>query len=63
VDFWIVLNYFVIYEAYFLVGEFFVELLGLQSVIFIVMPYFLFMFRIGLSMVLRYWSMIDMSES
>jgi hypothetical protein len=29
VDFWIVLNYFVVYEAYFLVGEFLVELLGL----------------------------------
>jgi hypothetical protein len=29
-DFWIVLNYFVVYEAYFLVGEFLVELLGLR---------------------------------
>jgi hypothetical protein len=33
------------------------------SVIFIVMPYFLFMFKIGSSMVLRYWSVMDMSES
>jgi hypothetical protein len=30
VDFWLVLNYFVVYEAYFLVGEFLVELLELQ---------------------------------
>jgi hypothetical protein len=29
VDFWIVLNYFLVYEAYFLVGGFLVELLGL----------------------------------
>jgi hypothetical protein len=27
VDFWIVLSYFVVYEAYFLVGDFLVELL------------------------------------
>jgi hypothetical protein len=30
VDFWIVLNYFVVYEVYFLVGEFLVELLELR---------------------------------
>jgi hypothetical protein len=29
VDFWIVSNYFIVYEAYFVVGEFLVELLGL----------------------------------
>jgi hypothetical protein len=26
------------------------------------MPYFLFMNRIGTSVVLRYWSLVDMSE-
>jgi hypothetical protein len=33
------------------------------SVVFIVMPYFLFMLSICLSVVLWYWSMMDMSES
>jgi hypothetical protein len=33
------------------------------SVVFIVMPYFLFILSIGLSVVLRYRSMMDMSES
>jgi hypothetical protein len=37
VDFWIILNYFIVYEAYFLVGKFLVELLELR-VFFIVMP-------------------------
>jgi hypothetical protein len=30
VDFCFVLNYFIIYEAYFLIGAFLVELLGLR---------------------------------
>jgi hypothetical protein len=50
---------FFVYEAYFLVGEFLVELLGLRVLFFIVMPYFLFMFRIGLSVVLQYLYMIE----
>jgi hypothetical protein len=62
VDFWIVLNYFVVYEAYLLVDEF-GRTIRTASVVFIVMPYFLFMLSIGLSVVLRYWSMMDMSES
>jgi hypothetical protein len=33
------------------------------SVVFIVMPYFLFMLSIGLSVVPWYWSMMDLSES
>jgi hypothetical protein len=33
------------------------------SDIFIVIPYFLFMLSTGLSVVLRHWSMMDMSES
>jgi hypothetical protein len=62
VDFWILLNYFIVYEAYFLVGEFFGRTIRTASVIFIVVPYFLFMLSIGLSVVLWYWSMMGMSE-
>jgi hypothetical protein len=62
VDFWIVLDYFIVYEAYFLVGEFLVELLELQVLLYC---YALFsaMLSIGLSVVLWSWSMMDMSES
>jgi hypothetical protein len=62
VDFWIVLNYFIVYEAYFLSGEFFGRTIRIVSAIFIVMPYFLFMLSISLSVVLRYWSMMNVSE-
>jgi hypothetical protein len=56
------LNYFIVYEAYFLVDEF-GRTIRTMSVIFIVMHYFLFMLNIGLSVVLCYWSMMDTSES
>jgi hypothetical protein len=40
VIFGIVSNYFIVYKAYFVVGEIFVELLGLRMFILLFMPYF-----------------------
>jgi hypothetical protein len=39
-----------------------VELLVLRVFILLFMPYFLFMNKIGMSVVLRYWSLVDISK-
>jgi hypothetical protein len=39
--FGVVSNYFVVYETYFVIGEFLVELLGLRVFILLFMSYFL----------------------
>jgi hypothetical protein len=39
-----------------------VELLGLRVFILLFMLYFLFMNRIGMSVILWYWSLVDMNE-
>jgi hypothetical protein len=46
-DFGIVLDYFVIYEAYFIGGEFFVELLVLRVLFYCLCLILLFVIRLG----------------
>jgi hypothetical protein len=49
VVFGIALDYFIVYEAYFVVGEFFVELLGLCMFFCCLWLLFLFIISLGMS--------------
>jgi hypothetical protein len=62
VIFGILLAYFIVYEGYFVVGDFFVELLWRRMFILLYIPYFLVYDLNRHEWVLRYWSLMDMSE-
>jgi hypothetical protein len=61
-DFWDCFKLFCCLWSLFYCWWISVELLGLWVFILLFMPYFFFMNRIGMSVVLWYWSLVNMSE-